>query len=121
MTDFQGCCTALGGEVEDYYCKGVSLLGRGYNVTTPCEYLEAGEEARASFPFGGLAYDVGLFFGSVSAFLIPSTSRYTPAVQGDPPLTTTYKDVAQETAEYGLKVFAVLLVVFIYIAHKFLK
>ena len=121
MTDFQGCCTALGGEVEDILCKGASLLGRDYNVTSPCEYLEAGEEARASFPFGGVAYDVGLFFGSVSAFLIPSTSKFTPSIEGDPPLTTTYKDVAQATAEHGLKVAAVLLVVVLYIANKYTK
>jgi hypothetical protein len=118
---FDGCCTELGGQVEGIFCKDVSLLGRPYNVDQPCEYLEAGREARASFPFGGLAYDVGLFFGSLSAFLIPSTSRYTPANPESAPLASTYTDVAKQTAEYGLVVFAVVGVVGFYVTRKLLK
>jgi len=118
---FEGCCTELKGQVEGAYCKDVKLLGRPYDVDQPCAYLEAGREARASFPFGGLLYDVGFFLGSASAFFIPSTSRYQSSFSDAAAPAEIYTDVAKQTAEYGLVVFLVLGVVGFYVTRKLLK
>lgn len=122
---FSECCTSLGGVSEEgqynnLVCVDAMLLGRPYDVATPCEYWTEGEEARSSFPFGPLLYDVGYFLGSLSAFLIPSTSKYKSVNPQNPPLVENYAKTAKETAEYGLAIFAVVLAVGVYLIKKYM-
>ena len=126
MNTESGCCDALGGQgiVDTQYgkiCEKAPLIGRPYDIYDPCSYFEAYESARNNFEFGSIAFDIGYFLGSTSAFLIPSTSAYTSSDPENPPLAENYEKTVKDTANMGLKIFGIIAVVIGFLAYKYLK
>lgn len=126
MTNLDNCCIALGGgsmEQTAYgaVCENAILLGRPYDVFNPCEYQQGYEAARSKYPFGDVAFRIGYFLGSTSAFLIPSTSVYTASNPENPPLSTNYETHVTNTADQGLKIFGVLVVIVGFLVYKYRK
>lgn len=127
-TEFeQECCDGLGGnlmqtpETNVAYCEEAYLLGRPYDLINFCEYYTREKVAREEFPYGETLFRIGLTLGSFSAFLIPSTSKIEQADDQGAPLVSTYTDVAKQTAEYGLTIFAVLVALSLFLIKKYMK
>lgn len=126
MTTPSDCCEALGGEgMEDTplgaVCKNAILLGRPYDIMGPCAYVSEFDEARASYKFGTSVFDIAYFLGGVSAFLIPSTSAYNPVDSENAPLSSQYAKTVTATADQGLKVLGILVVIVGFLVYKYTK